>query len=74
MLQQHPGRVAGKNRQAIAARTGEWSAGSSSSSGEEDKKFKKSQEAETEELRAQVERLRRQRGEAARTDRVTQTE
>ena len=42
----------GKSRQAVAARTGEGSTGSSSSSGEEDKKSK-SQEAGIEELRAQ---------------------
>ena len=53
----------GKYRQAVAARTGEGSTGPSSSSGEEDKKYT-SQEAEIKELRAQVERFRRERGEA----------
>ena len=48
--------------QAVAARTGEGSMGLSSSSEEEDKKYK-SQEAEIKELRAQVERFRRQRGD-----------
>ena len=62
MRQQHPSRAAGK-AQAVAARTGEWSTGSSTSSGEGDKKFK-SQDAEITELRAQVERLRRQGREA----------
>ena len=37
---QHPGRAAGKYRQAVGARLGEWSTGSSSSSGGEDKKSK----------------------------------
>ena len=51
-------------QQAVAARTGEGSTGSSSS-GEEDKdKKSRSQEAEIKELRAQVEWYRRQRGEA----------
>ena len=52
-----PAGLRSKYRQAVAARTGEWSTGSSSSSGEEDKKSK-IQEAETEELRAQVEQLK----------------
>ena len=56
MLLQHPGRAAGKYRQAIAARNGEWSTGPSSSSGGEDKKSN-IQEAEIKELRAQVEQL-----------------
>ena len=43
----------------IAARTGEWSAGSSTSSGEEDRKSK-SLEAEIEELRARFEALEKE--------------
>ena len=59
-----PAGLRGKYRQAISARTGEWSTGSSSSSGGEEKKSRV-QEAEIKELRAQVEQLRRQqRGEA----------
>ena len=42
-----PAGLRGKYRQAIAARTGEWSTGSSTSSGEEDRKSKK-MEAENE--------------------------
>ena len=45
------------------AKTGDWSTGCLSSSGEEDKMCK-SQEAEIEELREQVEWFRKQRGEA----------
>ena len=63
MLQQHPGRAAGKCKQAVAAKTGDWSTGRSSSSGEEDKKSK-SQEAELKALREQFEWFRKQRGEA----------
>ena len=58
-----PAALRRKHRHAVAARSGEGSTGLSSSSGEEDKKCK-SQEAEIKELRAQVEQLRRQRGEA----------
>ena len=42
MLRQHPSRVAGKFGQAVTARTGDWSTGSSMSSGEEDRKSEKS--------------------------------
>ena len=50
-----------RRRQAVAARTGKWSTGSSTSSGEEDRKSK-SQEAEIKELRAQIEHHRKQSG------------
>ena len=49
----------GKYRQAVAAKTGEGPTGSSTSSGEEDKKFK-SQHVEIKELCAEIERLPRQ--------------
>ena len=52
-----PAGLRGKYRQVIAARTSEWSTGSSSSGGGEDKKSKV-QEAEIEQLRAQIEQLR----------------
>ena len=51
-------------RQAIAARTGEWSTGSSTSSGEEDRKSKYL-EAENKELRAKQEHYQKQNGEGA---------
>ena len=63
MLQQRPAGLLGKDRQAVAAKTGDWSTCCSSSSGEEDKKSK-SQEAEIKELRAQFQCFRKQRGEA----------
>ena len=50
-------------KQAVEAKTGDWSTGCSSLSGEEDKKSK-SQEAEIKELREEVEWFREQRGEA----------
>ena len=51
----------GKYRQAFAARSGEWSTGSSASSGEEDRKSK-SLDAEHEELRARIEALETNEG------------
>ena len=56
-----PQGLRGTYRQAVAARTGEWSTGSSTSSGEEDKKAK-SQEAEMKALHAQIEHRRNQNG------------
>ena len=49
-----PAGLRGKYRQAIAARTGERSTGSSTSSGEEDRKSR-NMEAENKELRARIE-------------------
>ena len=49
-----PAGLRGKYRQATAGRTGEWSTGSSTSSGEEDRKSK-SLEAENKELRTRTE-------------------
>ena len=57
-----PAGLRGKYRQAIAARTGEWSTGSSTSSGEEDRKCK-SLEAENKELRARIEAMETKGGE-----------
>ena len=57
-----PAGLRGKYRQAIAARTGEWSTGSSTSSGEEDRR-NKSLEAENQELRARLEALEKKEGE-----------
>ena len=57
-----PAMLRGKHRQAVAARTRERPTGSSTSSGEEDRKFK-SQEAEIEELRTRIEHYRNQIGE-----------
>ena len=54
----------GKYRQAIAARTGEWSTGSSTSSGEEDRKSK-NWEAENKDLRGRIEALEKKGGEGA---------
>ena len=51
-----------KYRKAVAARTGEWSTGSSTSSGEEERK-NKSLEVENKELRARLEALEKE-GEA----------
>ena len=53
-----------KYRQANAARIGEWSTGSSTSSGEEDRKSK-ILEAESKELRARMEALEKKGGEGA---------
>ena len=64
-----PAGLRGKYRQAVAAKSGEGSTGSSTSSGEEDKKLK-SQDAEIKELRAQVDRLRRQGKEAGQDESV----
>ena len=61
MLQQHSSGSSGTYPQAVAARTGEWSTGSSTSSGDDDKKAK-SQEAERKELRAETEHRRNQNG------------
>ena len=52
-----PPRLRGKYRQAVAAKSGEGSTGSSTSSGEEDKK-----DAEIKELLAQIELYRKQTG------------
>ena len=54
----------GKYRKAIAARTEDWSTGSSTSSGEEDRKSK-SLEADKNELRARIEALEKKGGEGA---------
>ena len=51
-----------KYRQAVAAKKGEWSTGSSTSSGEEDRRAK-SLEAENKEFRARIEALERKEGE-----------
>ena len=58
-----PAGLHGKYKQAVAAKTGDWSTGRSSSSGEEDKRSR-SQEAEIKELPEHVEWFRKQRGEA----------
>ena len=60
MLHQHSGKAAGKAQAGGCFENWRGVHGSSSSSGEEDKKSK-SQEAEIKEVRAQVERLRRQK-------------
>ena len=57
-----PARLRGKYRQAIAARSGEWSTGSSTSSGEEERR-NESLEAENKELRARLEALEKKEGE-----------
>ena len=54
----------GKYRQAVAARTGEWSMGSSTSSGEADRKAR-SLEAENKELQARIDALEKE-GRSAR--------
>ena len=59
-----PTGLRGKYRQAIAARTGEWSTGASTSSVEEDRKSK-SLEAEHKELWARIEALEKKGGEGA---------
>ena len=48
-----------KHRQAVAAKSGEWSAGSSTSSGEEDRKAR-SLEADNKELRARIDALEKE--------------
>ena len=50
-----------KYRQAVAAKSGEWSAGSSTSSGEEDRKIR-SLEAENQELRARIDAMEKKEG------------
>ena len=57
-----PAVLRGKYRQAFAARNGEWSTGSPTSSGEEGKR-NKSFEAENKELRARLEALEKKEGE-----------
>ena len=57
-----PAGLCGKYRQAVAAKNGEWSRGSSTSSGEEDRRTK-SVEAENKELRARSEALEKMEGE-----------
>ena len=57
-----PAVLRGKKRQAAAARNGEWSTGSSTSSGEEDRR-NKSLAAENKELRARLEALEKKEGE-----------
>ena len=59
-----PAGLCGNHRQAVAARTVERSTGSSTSSGEEDRKAK-SQEAEIKELRAELEHYEKKDGEGA---------
>ena len=51
----------GKYRRAIAAKSGEWSTGSSTSSGEEDRRTR-SLETENEELRARIEAMEKKGG------------
>ena len=57
-----PAGLRGKYRQAVAARNGEWSKGSSTSSGEEDTRAK-ILEVENKELRARIEALEKKEGE-----------
>ena len=59
-----PAGLPGKYRQAIAARTGDWSTGSSTSSAAEDRMYK-SLEAENKELRARLGALERKEVEGA---------
>ena len=56
-----PAGLQGKYRQAVAAKSGEWSTGSSTSSGEEDRKAR-SLEAENKELRARIDALEKKEG------------
>ena len=49
----------GKYRQAVAAKSGEWSSGSSPSSGEEDRKAR-SLESENKEVRARVDAMEKE--------------
>ena len=56
-----PAGLHGKYRQAVAAKSGEWSTGSSASSGEEDRKAR-SLEAENKELRARIEAVENKEG------------
>ena len=51
-----PASLYGKYKQAIAAKSGDWSTGSSGSSGEEERKSR-SLEAENKELRARIEAM-----------------
>ena len=55
----------GKHRRAIAAKSGEWSTGSSTSNGEEDRKAR-SPEAENKELRARIEAMEKKGEEEGR--------
>ena len=64
-----PTGLQGKYRQAVAAKSVEWSTGSSTSSGEEDRKAR-SLEAENEELRARIDALEKE-GRSARRGRVS---
>ena len=57
-----PAGLRGKCRQAMTSRTGEWSTGSSTSSGEEERR-NKNLEAENKELRARLEVLGKKEGE-----------
>ena len=57
----NPAELHGKYRQAVAAKSGEWSTGSSASSGEEDRKAR-SLEAENKELRARIDALEKNEG------------
>ena len=59
-----PAGLRGKYRQPIAARTGEWSTDSSTSSGAEDRKSK-TLEAENEELRSRIEAMEKKAEEGA---------
>ena len=54
-----PAGLQGKYRQAVAAKSGEWSTGSSTSSGEEDRKTW-SLEAENKELRARIDAMEKE--------------
>ena len=57
-----PAALRGKHRQAVAARSREWSMGSTTSSEEEDRKTR-SLEAENKELRARIDALEKNGGE-----------
>ena len=59
-----PAGLRGKHRQAVAARSGEWSTGSTASSGKEDRKTR-SLEAENKGLRARIDALEKKGGEGA---------
>ena len=57
-----PAGLRGKHRQAVAARSGEWSTGATTSSGEEDRKTR-SLEAKKKELRARIDASEKKGGE-----------
>ena len=62
-----PASLREKYRQAVAARNGEWSAGSSTSSGKKDRRTT-SLEAENKELRARIEALEKKEGEGVQVE------